>query len=206
MRLGIDFDNTLISYDEVFCEAAAEFGVPGIKSSATKRDVRDRAREMPDGEIVWQKLQARVYAHRIVDAEPYPGVKEFVARSCQAGIPLHIVSHKTAFAAYDDARRSLPDAAKQWLVANGIVGDAGSQIPAANVFFEPTRESKIDRIASLGCTDFIDDLLEVFVEERFPNDVARHLFAVAPPVDPLPAGIDVYASWSELETRLLGAK
>jgi len=60
--IGLDFDNTLVDYTAAFREEAAALGLsmPG----ASKTQIRDTLRLQPDGEILWQKLQARVYVDR----------------------------------------------------------------------------------------------------------------------------------------------
>ena len=70
MRIGIDFDNTIITYDEVFRAAARAQGLiePGFDGS--KQAVRDAIRLLPDGELTWQKLQGQVYGKGIVACRP----------------------------------------------------------------------------------------------------------------------------------------
>jgi hypothetical protein len=60
-RIGLDLDNTLISYDRSFCSAAIERSLVPADFVGSKRDVRDRVRLLPAGELQWQRLQAHVY-------------------------------------------------------------------------------------------------------------------------------------------------
>lgn len=53
----------------------------------------------------------------------------------------------------------------------------GVGLSREEVFYEPTREDKLNRIRALGCTHFIDDLKEVFAEPHFPMGVKKWLFA-----------------------------
>ena len=53
LRIGIDFDNTLIDYDGVFVAAARERGLIGREIAGSKRAVRDAIRLLPDGELTW---------------------------------------------------------------------------------------------------------------------------------------------------------
>jgi hypothetical protein len=173
MRIGIDFDNTLIDYDRVFLAAARERGlVPGDFDGA-KRAVRDAIRLLPDGEPIWQRLQGYVYGAGIGGAVPFPGAREFVARCERKGVATFIVSHKTRFGHFDPARVDLRAAARGWLDARGFL----QAIPADRLYFEDDREHKIARIAALGCTHFIDDLEEVFADPSFPAGVRRILIA-----------------------------
>jgi hypothetical protein len=53
----------------------------------------------------------------------------------------------------------------------------GLDLSRGDVYFESTRADKIARIRAIGCSDFIDDLEEVFLEPLFPADVTRILYA-----------------------------
>ena len=173
MRIGIDFDNTLIDYDRVFLDAARERGLVPRDFAGTKRAVRDAIRLLPDGEPIWQRLQGYVYGAGIGDAVPFPGAREFLARCVRDGVAMFIVSHKTRFGHFDPARVDLREAARGWMSAQGFL-DA---VPADHLYFEDDREHKIARIAALGCTHFIDDLEEVFADPSFPAGVRRILLA-----------------------------
>ena len=61
MRIGIDFDNTIITYDEVFRAAAQARGLIEKDFGGSKQAVRDAIRLLPDGELAWQRLQGQVY-------------------------------------------------------------------------------------------------------------------------------------------------
>ena len=202
MLIGVDFDNTLVSYDRLFVEEAAASGwVPNIQR-ATKKDVRDALRAAgADGEERWQMLQARIYAHRIADAELMEGAGQFLRRCREREIPVVIVSHKTQHAPYDPDRTDLRKATLAWMERTGFFEPDGFALPRGNVHFETTRREKIDRIVQRGCSDFIDDLEEVFREEAFPRAVRRHLFA--PQDGALPSGpFTAYRSWPEIANAI----
>ena len=55
MRIGLDFDNTLIRYDDVFATAARDRGLVNANFSGNKQEVRDAIRLLPDGEFAWQR-------------------------------------------------------------------------------------------------------------------------------------------------------
>jgi|SRR5579864_329546 len=173
MRIGIDFDNTLIDYDRVFLEAARERELVPRDFTGSKKAVRDAIRLLPDGEPVWQRLQGYVYGAGIGGAVPFPGAREFLFRCAREGVVTFIVSHKTRFGHYDPARVDLREAARDWMGAQGFL----EAVPADCLYFEDDREHKIARIAALRCTHFIDDLEEVFADPLFPGDVRRILLA-----------------------------
>jgi hypothetical protein len=172
LRIGIDFDNTIVNYDTAFAHAAHRLGL-AIGTAAGKPAVRAAVRALPDGELLWQRLQADVYGAGIVTAPPFAGFGEFLERCRRRGAPVWIVSHKTVFAAADPGGVDLRVAARDWLHGRGFLAQPG---PVSGVFFEPTRAHKVARIAALACTHFIDDLAAVFAERDFPARTRGVLF------------------------------
>jgi hypothetical protein len=177
MRIGIDFDNTIISYDAVFAAAAAARGLLPAGFAGGKQAVRDAIRRRPDGEQDWQRLQGHVYGAGIAGAQPFDGVEDFLRRARAAGARVLIVSHKTEYGHFDPHRVNLRTAALAWMEARGLFAGDGAAIDRADVHFAATRAEKLARIGALGCTLFIDDLEEVLDDPDFPAGVARILFA-----------------------------
>jgi hypothetical protein len=198
MRIGIDFDNTIVDYDAVFLATARERGLVPAAFSGGKTALRDAIRRGP-GEDEWTRLQAEVYGPRILQAVPYAGFAGFLGAALAAGAELFIVSHKTEFAAADPDGVNLRDGARAWLEANGFVG-AGAIAPEA-VYFEGTREEKLRRIEALGVEAFIDDLAEVFEEASFPASVQRLLFV---PSGPPHAQYATFGSWEAIGAAIFG--
>ena len=195
--IGIDFDNTLISYDSVFHGLALEAGLIEPGSPAGKQAVRAAARRSPQGDLAWQALQGQAYGPRIHEAEPAPGAKAFVAGCLAAGLRVLVISHKTPYATVDPTRTPMRRAALQWL--------AGQGFPPLEVRFGDTRQEKIAHIRAAGCTHFIDDLVETFLEPDFPAEVQAILYAPgAGPVPDLPRVL-VARSWAEIGRGILGA-
>jgi hypothetical protein len=201
LRIGIDFDNTIISYDDVFCEMARRSGLIDATFSGRKQAVRDAIRLLPDGELAWQRLQGQVYGKGIAQARMSAGVETFLRRCRAEGCAVVVVSHKTEYGHYDPDRINLRKAALDWMTAHGLLNGEHA-IPAENVYFESTREQKLGRIVALGLTHFIDDLEEVLADPGFPPHVKRILFAE----DGRPRTVP-YAScstWREIEQQVFG--
>src|SRR5262245_14825210 len=174
--LGIDFDNTLVSYAAVITAVAIDRGLVAAGSEAGKREARDRIRAMPSGDVEWQKIQALIYGPLMPRAELMAGADTFI-RACRARKwPIYVVSHKTEFAGYDQTGTNLRDAALSWMTSRRFFDAAGLGFSRDEVFFEATRAAKIERIRAIGCTHFIDDLEEVFLETSFPTSVQKFLF------------------------------
>ena len=202
MRLGLDFDGTVVVYDEVFHHHASErFGMPA-SLPVNKTAVRDWLRSQPDGEAKWIQLQGLVYGLKMSEAKLAPGLAEFFRTIHAAHIPVCIISHKTEFSVAEP-RVDLRAAALAWLEQNGFFAADGFGMGREEVFFESTRSTKLQRIATQGCTVFVDDLEEVLTEPEFPKNVERWHYLPGE-VERLDTGIRVFGDWRTLERRLVG--
>ncbi len=174
MLVGIDFDNTIVSYDKIYCIVAREQGTLPSHLTLTKTQLRNRLRA-EGREDVWTEMQGYVYGERMQEARPFPGVIEFFSYSEKSGIPVAIISHRTKYP-YRGPRYDLHIAAKQWLQENMLTGTGQTLLREDQVFFEVSKEDKIKRIVQQGCTHFIDDLPEFLLDSNFPDKVTRILF------------------------------
>jgi hypothetical protein len=203
--VGVDFDNTLIVYDDLLRNLAAQRGLIAPPFAGGKKEIRDAVRLLPGGEIQWQKLQAAAYGTRIAEAAIAPGAADFIRLCRKHSAAVYIVSHKTEVAGYDETNTNLRDAALGWMEANGFFSRDGLGLDRESVFFGSTRQEKIDRIRGLRCTHFIDDLEETFLEDSFPAGVEKILYAPYKP-DRNPSGAKVAASWPEISEHLFGTR
>lgn len=169
MRIGIDFDNTIVRYDEVFYRLAHQRGLIPASVAVTKQAVRDSLRSRGK-ESDWIELQGEVYGARMEEAAPFDGVLAFLKRCENEGQKFFIISHKTETPVAGQPY-NLHNAARAWLSSHGI-----ASTPAEGVVFEPKRSDKLQRIQQLGCTHFVDDLSEFLTEPKFPRGVERLLF------------------------------
>jgi hypothetical protein len=174
MRIGIDFDNTIACYDGVFHAAALERGLIPPELGRDKNSVRDHFNGA-GREDDFTKLQGYIYGTRMDLVAPYPGFADFIAAARKAGHELFIVSHKTRHPILGP-KHDMHAAARGFLAARGLVGDAASQIDPSRVFFELTKEAKVTRAADLRCDIFIDDLPEILAMPGFPAGMRRILF------------------------------
>ena len=203
MRIGIDFDNTIAGYDALFTEAARSHGLIPAGYSGTKKQVRDAVRRLDAGDAAWQRLQAAVYGPRMGDALLIDGVGAFLGACARRRLSVFVVSHKTTVSAVDKDGFDLRRAARSWMEERGFFADDGFALSPDHVFFEDTRTAKIARIAALGCSHYIDDLEEVFLEESFPPDVRCYLFS--PGNGELPSGpFRAFRSWPDITNDILG--
>jgi hypothetical protein len=169
--IGLDFDNTIVSYDALFHQVALERSLIPASLPKSKVVVRDYLRSV-DKEDAWTEMQGYVYGARMADAAAYPGATEFMRLARQHGIPLAIVSHKTRYP-FLGPRYDLHEAARSW-VENKLA--AQDLIEVDQVFFELTKDDKIRRVAEIRCDYFIDDLPEILLAPAFPRATAGILF------------------------------
>jgi len=174
MVIGVDFDNTIVRYDDLFHRIAVERGLIPADLPSRKNDIRDFLR-LGGREDDWTQLQGYVYGLRMAEAKPFPGVLEFFAHGARRKLSLYIISHKTRHAvagpAYD-----LQKTALEWLTAQGFFDPHRIALSPAHVRFGESRAEKIRHIRETGCTHFIDDLEETFREPTFPHHVVQILF------------------------------
>ncbi|MBV8245678.1 MAG: hypothetical protein JOZ38_07145 [Candidatus Eremiobacteraeota bacterium] len=196
MVIGIDFDNTIVNYDGLFSKVAAEVGLVPVTFRGSKTEIRDHLRAHGAGDDDWQRVQAEVYGRRIEAAPPFEGIREFLEQCRMRSIPTHIVSHKSTHAPLDPLRTDLRAAAAKWLQRHDV--------RVESVHFEGSRAAKLARIASLGCTHFVDDLEEIFLEPAFPDGVERWLFA--PAHSSRGSGCRTVQSWRDLADELFGVR
>ena len=175
MLIGLDFDNTLVSYDEVFLTLAKNNGVIPKEWSGNKIKLREYLRSQKGGEYQWQKLQGKIYGKWMHRAVLFDGVVDFLIGCKDNNISLCIVSHKTKYGIHDDEKIPLREEALRWMEAQGFFSKLG--IKKNNIFFEPTKEDKIKKIRSLNCDYFIDDLKEILEHPDFPSNTRKILFS-----------------------------
>lgn len=193
MRLGLDFDNTLISYDTLFRQAALDKGLIPEATVAQKNAVRDYLRQQ-DREDEWTKLQGEVYGGRILEAAPYPNMRTTLQALAGHKIPMCIVSHKTRWP-YLGERWDLHAAARSWLDQQGFHAADGLGWQREQVFFELSKDEKIARIVAQQCTHYVDDLPEIL--DMLPDTVQKILFSPDGNVTAKPGWL-VMSDWQQL--------
>jgi hypothetical protein len=178
MRIGVDFDNTLVCYDRAFALVGKEAGLlPADFSGGKDAAKRFLYRERADG-YLWERLQGLVYGQRIDRAEVYEGAAEFFRRCRErTGWQVYVVSHKTVLAHHDPFKTDLRESALGWMRRRGFFAPDGFGLEASRIFFEDTREAKVRRIGELDCQIFIDDLPEVLGHAAMPAGCRKILFA-----------------------------
>jgi len=203
MRIGIDFDNTIVRYNELFHRIALEQDLITYDTAMTKSGVRSYLCSL-GRETDWTILQGLVYGLRMVEAVPYNGLHKFMFWAKSMGHELFIISHRTRLPALGPAY-DLHAAANAWIIAN-LQHDSEPYLKFENIFFETEKSAKIERIRKCRCDLFIDDLPEILLMANFPSSTIRILFdpdkvhIATPPIVHTNSWEDVL-SWSKSHGR-----
>jgi len=200
MLIGLDFDNTIVSYDTLFHKVATEKNVIPETVPVNKVAVRDHLRKT-NQEYIWTEMQGYVYGKRMDEAEAYPGVIEFIRNAKKKGHQLCIVSHKTRYPFLGE-QYDLYAAAIQW-ITHHLTIDEQPLFHEDNYFFEPTKDEKVKRIAACACDVYIDDLPEILQNGYFPASCRRILFDPEKHHVQGVKEIDTMHSWKQIEASLL---
>lgn len=89
-----------------------------------------------------------------------------------------------------------------WMEIRDFFNTNGLGLPRENVYFENTRQDKLNRISILNCTYFVDDLEETFLESSFPAKTNRYLYSPQGTTIPIP-GVKIARSWLQLSAEIL---
>ena len=172
MIIGVDFDNTIVCYDKIFHTVAVERGIIPQTIEHVKEEIRNYLRKI-DKENLWTELQGYVYGPGIMRANVFAGVKEFFIYCKKNNIKVLIISHKTK-EPFLGPKYDLHKHALDWLEKNGFFDEI--DFSKKDVFFELTKEEKMNRIIKEDCTHFVDDLPEFFSDKNFPTGISKILF------------------------------
>lgn len=201
MRIGLDFDNTIVSYDTLFHKVAREQDLVPPETQVNKLAVRDYLRKIGQEEL-WTKMQGEVYGARMEEAQAYPGVLDFIRQAKNAGHTLAIVSHKTRHP-FVGPQYDLHAAARKWIALH-LLSDGEPLIPELQVFFELTKQDKVARIADFACDVYIDDLPEILLAEGFPAATERMLFDPEQHhAEAEQLGLKPFATWADISGYLV---
>jgi hypothetical protein len=198
MRIGLDFDNTIVSYDTLFHKVAEEQGHIPPSLARTKLAVRDHLRSIGREEI-WTEMQGYVYGERMLEAKIFDGVVDFLRWAQRRGAMVSIVSHKTRHPILGP-KYDLHGVARQW-VKQYLNDNEKPLIAEDMVFYEQTKEEKIGRIASGGFDFFVDDLPEIFIAQAFPASTQPILFDPAGAASLPPRAVRV-TGWDALRSYM----
>ena len=158
-HIGIDFDNTIVLYDDLFYKYALKkkYIIPEIER--TKIAVREFLISN-NKESLYTQMQGIIYGNYISEAPVQVYLKSALINLRKLGHKISIISHKTKYP-IDGDKINLHEAAFRWLKENNFINKDILGNDYKNIFFEDSISEKINRIHQLKCDFYIDDLPEI---------------------------------------------
>ena len=123
LKIGIDFDNTIIDYQHVFHKIAVDKGLINKNFPKSKLEIRDYLRSK-NMDYEFTLLQGEAYGPKIILANEYNGLIEVLKLLKIKKIDTVIVSHKTRYP-YKGPKYDLRKYALEWLESKGFFSEKG---------------------------------------------------------------------------------
>ena len=162
IKIGIDFDNTIVNYDSSFHQEAIKRKIftKSQREQNSKNVLKNRLISRKKEEE-WTNIQGIVYGKKMFRAKPYKDSVKFINKySNKKNFELFIVSHKTLHPIIGE-KINLHKISKDWIFKKKIFKNKKIEWINKHVFFLQTKEEKIEKIIELKCDYFIDDLAEI---------------------------------------------
>lgn len=200
MLVGLDFDNTIACYNDVFTSEAKIKGLVSKEWQGSKQDLKCLLNTLEDGQTKWQKIQGQVYGPKMQEATLFPGVARFLLRCKSKGYKVFIVSHKTKYGHFDKTKTPLREASLNWMDKQGFFNNNLFGIDKNNIFFANTQSEKVLKIKSLKLDVFVDDLEEIFLHPEFP-EIKKILFSR---ISSIQTRVEICSNWTDIEKAIIG--
>ena len=200
--IGIDFDNTIVTYDELFAAAAARAGAAPLEpmSSGSTKSARpsphparwrDAVAKAPSRGL-WPGIGGRVDVRR---AGPISG-----PLPASIGADVYVVSHKTQYGHQDPDRTDLRMAARNWMQGSGLIGSADCCPSVSTASISKTRSPPRSTASRASSSMFSSTISSTCSSSPdFPQRTQSILFAGADGSHP--ARFRRLASWAEIYSR-----
>jgi hypothetical protein len=200
MLIGLDFDNTIACYNDVFSSEAKIKGLVNKDWKGSKKDLKRFLNSQEDGQTAWQAIQGQVYGPSMQKATLFPGVARFLFRCKLRGHTVFIVSHKTKYGHFDKTKTLLRESSLKWMDSQGFFKASLFGINRENIFFANTQSEKVLKIKSLNLDVFVDDLEEIFLHHDFP-EIKKILFGRSSSIE---SGVELCNNWTDIEKTSIG--
>jgi hypothetical protein len=140
-------------------------------------ELRTFLQEVDDSGYRWQVAQGWLYTDGLSYAKPAHGLIDLCQYLRNRDFELFIVSHKTTHTPIFCGHKELRNVASNW-IANGDLSHYfyGTE----NIYFENSRDLKINRIKSLNLHYFVDDLVQIFEDSKYPQKIISFLLSTKP--------------------------
>lgn len=170
MLIGIDLDNTIINYNNIYKSLLDK------KYSNSKINYKNILKKKLQSISLneWTNIQGKIYGKYISKAKINNGFINFLnfVKKNKKDIEIVIISHKTKY----------PIIGKKYDLHKSAINFLNKKIKFfsfkinKNIYFENTINGKINRIRKLDCDIFIDDLEKILTHKNFPEYTEKVLY------------------------------
>lgn len=167
--IGIDFDNTIINYVNVFKKILRKNKIPFGKK--LNKEIFKKKIISKYNENFYTKIQSEIYGKDIIYARKFNDLNKNL-NFLQKKYDLILISHKTKYPILGK-KINLRKKAIEWLKKNNLYGSKNI-FYKKNVFFEETIDKKLKKIKKIRCDYFIDDLNLIL--DALPKDIKKIKF------------------------------
>jgi hypothetical protein len=172
MRIGLDLDHTIISYNDSYKYIVEELQIE--TECLTKAELKKFFEEPNRSGVSWLDFQQCLYTFGLEKAVPQPGVLDFLSKARHLEHDLFIVSHKTnTHFPHNDKFLNLREEAMRWLLSTRIYPEL---VNRKDIYFVNDGIEKLTKIKDLSLDIFIDDLPEIIFSRDFPVSTVGYLF------------------------------
>lgn len=168
MRIGFDFDNTIVDYSTVFKKIANNLGL--VYENNPKNAIKYYFETELNSPSSWKEVQLQVYCELINSIKPSDKLTNLINWLIEYKHDFFIVSHKTQTIKSGNSISNLRDPAKNW-IENNL-----PHFKKERIFFESSALAKVRKIKSLRLDFFVDDLLTILNHHQFPKQTKKILF------------------------------
>ncbi|MBL42347.1 MAG: hypothetical protein CMM49_06805 [Rhodospirillaceae bacterium] len=173
MRIGLDFDNTIVNYNYLVHDIAVKRNLINKNFKKDKKFIKEHLISL-NKEREWREIQSLIYGKEIFRAKLFNNFSNFIKECRKNNYFLQIVSHKTEVSNLTNNGPRLRQNAIEWMNRNKFFSNFRFKI--SDIHFENTKSKKIDRINFIGFDYFIDDLEEIFLNKKWPYKTTPILF------------------------------
>lgn len=166
---GFDLDNTLIDYSAAVDEYCRR---KGLMPCSNIRILREYLGKNRTSDHEWQLAQSWLYTEGLQFAQASVGSDDLCKYLIEEKYKLFIVSHKTSHTPDFCGNIPLHELANKW-IKKSLLSNYFKE--PEQIYYEPTRKLKVERIRQLNLKYFVDDLEEVFQESEFPFETKSFL-------------------------------
>ena len=195
-HIGLDFDNTIVDYRNVYTSLAKKFNVPA--SGVINKNLIKNFIITEFGEPQWTKLQGEIYGPLMKLANLSVGFENFIINILnKKSVKVSIISHRTKTPDSGD-NYNLHEFAQDWLKKNL----SQSVLSKINIYFLETIEKKIDQINASKVDYFVDDLEKILTHPNLSKEIKKIFYTPDKNEAPSNGKIVTIHNWPDLEKIL----